>query len=146
MVTSGFGAEDIQPQYAYLEPSFYSDQYGLQGRLDIFHYDPEGDHGKDHRDKFNDDDGKGNNVFFVDKIKGKQVEYPKQNAPCKDHQKDSDGVFGGCVADDARIGFGNDKTQRPNREHRCENEGPLPHFHFGNMKVKTEQVSHNYRK
>lgn len=42
MVTSGFGAEDIQPQHAYLEPSFYSDQYGLQGRLDIFHYDPEG--------------------------------------------------------------------------------------------------------
>lgn len=36
MVTSGFGAEDIQPQYAYLEPSFYSDQYGLQGDWTFF--------------------------------------------------------------------------------------------------------------
>jgi DNA replication ATP-dependent helicase Dna2 len=38
MVVSGFESEAIQAQNAYLEPSFYSDKYGIQGRLDIFHH------------------------------------------------------------------------------------------------------------
>ncbi|KAA3635804.1 MAG: DNA helicase [Bacteroidetes bacterium] len=43
MVSSGFNSEGIIGKNAYLEPSFYSDNYGLQGRLDIFHYnDDEG--------------------------------------------------------------------------------------------------------
>jgi DNA replication ATP-dependent helicase Dna2 len=41
MVTTGFEKEDILPKDAYLEPSFYSDKSGIQGRLDIFHYNPE---------------------------------------------------------------------------------------------------------
>jgi DNA replication ATP-dependent helicase Dna2 len=37
-----FPDQNIQPQYCYLEPTFYSSIYGLQGRLDIFHRkDPE---------------------------------------------------------------------------------------------------------
>ena len=38
MVASGFNSEGIAAKHAYLEPSFYSDNYGIQGRLDIFHY------------------------------------------------------------------------------------------------------------
>ena len=37
MVASGFKRQGIEPEHAYLEPSFYSNNYGLQGRLDIFH-------------------------------------------------------------------------------------------------------------
>ncbi len=37
MAREGFSAEGIDPAHAYLEPSFYSEQYGLQGRLDLFY-------------------------------------------------------------------------------------------------------------
>ena len=33
----------IQPEHCFLEPTFYSNQYGLQGRLDIYHTPPQGD-------------------------------------------------------------------------------------------------------
>ncbi|MEZ4985729.1 MAG: AAA domain-containing protein [Saprospiraceae bacterium] len=35
MVTAGFKEEGMQYDHAYLEPAFYSQQYGLQGRLDL---------------------------------------------------------------------------------------------------------------
>lgn len=31
---------DIEPANCFLEPSFYSEQYGIQGRLDVFYKDP----------------------------------------------------------------------------------------------------------
>jgi DNA replication ATP-dependent helicase Dna2 len=34
-----FKAQDIQPDKCYLEPTFYSSQHGLQGRLDVFFRD-----------------------------------------------------------------------------------------------------------
>lgn len=37
MVSSEFSKVNIQPADCYLEPSFYSETYGLQGRLDIFY-------------------------------------------------------------------------------------------------------------
>ncbi len=37
MVSRGFREEGIEPKNCYLEPSFYSETYGLQGRLDILH-------------------------------------------------------------------------------------------------------------
>ena len=36
MVIKGFRDKEIEPEATYLEPSFYSEKYGLQGRLDIF--------------------------------------------------------------------------------------------------------------
>ena len=32
---------DIEPEYCLLEPSFYSEKYGLQGRLDVFYINPD---------------------------------------------------------------------------------------------------------
>ncbi len=40
-VRSGLEQEDISPEDCYLEPSFYSPEFGLQGRLDIFHLPPD---------------------------------------------------------------------------------------------------------
>lgn len=37
MVARGFAEQEIDPQACYLEPSFYSETYGLQGRLDVLH-------------------------------------------------------------------------------------------------------------
>lgn len=37
MAREGFAHEGIDPAHCYLEPSFYSEQYGLQGRLDLFY-------------------------------------------------------------------------------------------------------------
>lgn len=41
MVKQGFKDNDIDPKQCYLEPSFYSEQFGLQGRLDVFYKDKE---------------------------------------------------------------------------------------------------------
>jgi DNA replication ATP-dependent helicase Dna2 len=35
-----FLEQGIHPEHCYLEPSFYADQYGIQGRLDVFCYNP----------------------------------------------------------------------------------------------------------
>jgi DNA replication ATP-dependent helicase Dna2 len=37
MVISGFREKEIDPEGCFLEPSFYAEAYGLQGRLDIFY-------------------------------------------------------------------------------------------------------------
>jgi DNA replication ATP-dependent helicase Dna2 len=37
MVKTGFRGNDIEPRHCYLEPSFYSEQYGIQGRLDVWY-------------------------------------------------------------------------------------------------------------
>ena len=37
MVLEQFEKQGIQKQFCYIEPSFYSDAYGLQGRLDVFY-------------------------------------------------------------------------------------------------------------
>lgn len=37
MVVSGFKAVDIEPKDCFLEPTFYSEQYGIQGRLDVLY-------------------------------------------------------------------------------------------------------------
>lgn len=37
MVKEGFAESSIQPEACFLEPSFYSETYGLQGRLDVFY-------------------------------------------------------------------------------------------------------------
>ncbi|HHM20659.1 MAG TPA: DEAD/DEAH box helicase [Bacteroidetes bacterium] len=37
MVTQGLKEKDIEPDECYLEPSFYDEVHGLQGRLDIFY-------------------------------------------------------------------------------------------------------------
>jgi DNA replication ATP-dependent helicase Dna2 len=41
MVKVGFEENDINPADCYLEPSFYSEDYGLQGRLDIWYQNPQ---------------------------------------------------------------------------------------------------------
>ncbi|TXB69549.1 AAA family ATPase [Phaeodactylibacter luteus] len=41
MVANGFQEQGITPEECYLEPSFYSEAYGLQGRLDVLHMGPE---------------------------------------------------------------------------------------------------------
>ncbi len=43
MVAKGFAENGIQPEDCILEPSFYSEWYGLQGRLDVFYRNPEND-------------------------------------------------------------------------------------------------------
>ncbi len=40
-VQTGLTSEGITPEDCYLEPSFYSPEFGLQGRLDIFHLPPD---------------------------------------------------------------------------------------------------------
>ncbi|RMF04000.1 MAG: hypothetical protein D6772_01290, partial [Bacteroidetes bacterium] len=40
MVQQGFVQEGIRPEACYLEPAFFSEQYGLQGRLDLLYQDP----------------------------------------------------------------------------------------------------------
>jgi DNA replication ATP-dependent helicase/nuclease Dna2 len=37
MVAQGFDKFDIEPSECYLEPSFYDEKHGLQGRLDVFY-------------------------------------------------------------------------------------------------------------
>ena len=37
MVLEQFEKQGIQKEYCYIEPSFYSEKYGLQGRLDVFY-------------------------------------------------------------------------------------------------------------
>jgi DNA replication ATP-dependent helicase Dna2 len=37
MVKEGFQEQGIEPEDCYLEPSFYAETYGLQGRLDLLH-------------------------------------------------------------------------------------------------------------
>jgi DNA replication ATP-dependent helicase Dna2 len=39
VLKESFPKEGISPEHCYLEPTFYSEIYGLQGRLDIFHRD-----------------------------------------------------------------------------------------------------------
>ncbi|NBC09548.1 MAG: AAA family ATPase [Bacteroidetes bacterium] len=41
MVKQGFAEQGIQPEACYLEPSFYSETYGIQGRLDLLHLGPD---------------------------------------------------------------------------------------------------------
>lgn len=43
MVHKEFERFNISPKDCFLEPSFYSETYGLQGRLDIFYQNPNGD-------------------------------------------------------------------------------------------------------
>ncbi len=42
MVRHEFEANRIQPSHCFLEPSFFSETYGLQGRLDVFCHPPDG--------------------------------------------------------------------------------------------------------
>jgi DNA replication ATP-dependent helicase Dna2 len=37
MAINGFAKQDIDPQDCFLEPTFFSDLYGIQGRLDLFY-------------------------------------------------------------------------------------------------------------
>jgi DNA replication ATP-dependent helicase Dna2 len=41
MVKVGFEENDINPANCYLEPSFFSEDYGIQGRLDVWYQNPE---------------------------------------------------------------------------------------------------------
>ncbi len=41
MVKVGFEENDINPANCYLEPSFFSEEYGIQGRLDVWYQNPE---------------------------------------------------------------------------------------------------------
>ncbi len=41
MVQKGFSESEVQVEDCFLEPSFYTNNYGLQGRLDVFYLDPE---------------------------------------------------------------------------------------------------------
>lgn len=41
MVANGFAQNDINPKSCFLEPSFYSERYGIQGRLDVFYKNEE---------------------------------------------------------------------------------------------------------
>ena len=41
MVQVGFKEEDLDRRYCYLEPTFYSEMYGLQGRLDVLYRNPQ---------------------------------------------------------------------------------------------------------
>ena len=43
MAVHGFAAEGMKSDYCYLEPTFFSEQYGLQGRLDLLYLNPEKD-------------------------------------------------------------------------------------------------------
>ncbi|MFK7809156.1 MAG: DEAD/DEAH box helicase, partial [Saprospiraceae bacterium] len=40
MVQKGFAESEVQVEDCFLEPSFYTNNYGLQGRLDVFYLDP----------------------------------------------------------------------------------------------------------
>lgn len=42
MVGGGFADQQIEPDDCFLEPTFFSERYGLQGRLDVFYRDPNG--------------------------------------------------------------------------------------------------------
>ncbi|MFN4080381.1 MAG: DNA helicase, partial [Saprospiraceae bacterium] len=44
MAREGFALQGIDPEHSSLEPSFYSSQYGLQGRLDLFCRNQRGAH------------------------------------------------------------------------------------------------------
>ena len=37
MASGGFARQGIEPAHCFLEPSFFSEQYGIQGRLDLFY-------------------------------------------------------------------------------------------------------------
>ncbi|MCW5922366.1 MAG: AAA family ATPase [Saprospiraceae bacterium] len=37
MAAQGFAKEGIEPEHCFLEPAFFSEQYGIQGRLDLFY-------------------------------------------------------------------------------------------------------------
>lgn len=37
MAKEGFARQGIEPEHCFLEPSFFSEQYGIQGRLDLFY-------------------------------------------------------------------------------------------------------------
>lgn len=37
MASGGFARQGIEPEHCVLEPSFFSEQYGIQGRLDLFY-------------------------------------------------------------------------------------------------------------
>ncbi|MCK6691551.1 MAG: DUF559 domain-containing protein [Thermoanaerobaculia bacterium] len=41
MAHQGFAQQNIEPENCILEPTFYSEQYGLQGRLDLFYHTAE---------------------------------------------------------------------------------------------------------
>ncbi len=41
IVKQEFRSKGIAPEHCFLEPSFYSETYGLQGRLDVFCYNPD---------------------------------------------------------------------------------------------------------
>ncbi len=41
MARQGFAQQNIEPENCILEPTFYSEQYGLQGRLDLFYHTDE---------------------------------------------------------------------------------------------------------
>ncbi|MEL6865009.1 MAG: AAA domain-containing protein [Bacteroidota bacterium] len=41
IVQKDFRESDIEPAHCFLEPSFYSEKYGLQGRLDVFYQNPD---------------------------------------------------------------------------------------------------------
>lgn len=41
MVASGLAKEGIEPGGCFLEPTFFSERYGIQGRLDLFYHSPE---------------------------------------------------------------------------------------------------------
>ncbi len=41
IVRQEFRSKGIAPEHCFLEPSFYSETYGLQGRLDVFCYNPD---------------------------------------------------------------------------------------------------------
>jgi len=41
MVVQGFAQEGMNNEYCYLEPTFYSERYGLQGRLDLLYRSPQ---------------------------------------------------------------------------------------------------------
>lgn len=43
MVKQGFAQEQLERKYCYLEPTFYSETYGLQGRLDVLYRNPNPD-------------------------------------------------------------------------------------------------------
>lgn len=42
MVVQGFQEQNIEPKKCFLEPSFFSETYGLQGRLDVFYQSEDG--------------------------------------------------------------------------------------------------------
>ncbi len=44
MVKQGFAGQGIEPQRCFLEPSFYSETHGIQGRLDVFYQSEDNEH------------------------------------------------------------------------------------------------------